>query len=81
MTIAVDLGRKAPNQTKSKPKSSLLLACTIAVNWDVKHQTIFTIFIVAKRADSDEMPHFEVFHMGLNCLPKYPFRGFQNTKW
>ena len=25
------------------------------------------------------MPHFVAFHLGLHCLPKYPFRGFQYT--
>ena len=29
---------------------------------------------------SDEMQHYAAFHLGLHCLPKYPFRGFQNTK-
>ena len=29
---------------------------------------------------SDEMAHYAAFHLGLHCLSKYPFRGFQNTK-
>ena len=28
----------------------------------------------------DEMPHYAAFHLGLNCLTKYQFRGFQYTK-
>ena len=28
-------------------------------------------------ADSDEMQHYAAFHLGLHCLPKYPFRSFQ----
>ena len=32
------------------------------------------------RADSDEMPHYAAFHLGIRCLPKYPFKGFLNTK-
>ena len=27
-----------------------------------------------------EMQHYAVFHLGLQCLPKYAFRGFQYTK-
>ena len=34
----------------------------------------------AKSVDPDEMPHFAEFHLGLHCLPKYPFRGFHYTK-
>ena len=26
------------------------------------------------------MPHYAAFHLGLHCLPKYPFRGFWYTK-
>ena len=33
-----------------------------------------------KQADPDEMPHFVAFHLGLHCLQKYPFRGFQSAK-
>ena len=33
-------------------------------------------------ADPDEMQlqHNTAFHLGLHCLPKYLFRGFQYTK-
>ena len=34
-------------------------------------------FVLANGADPDEMPHCVAFHLGLHCLPKYPFRGFQ----
>ena len=27
-------------------------------------------------ADPDEMQHSAAFHLGLHCLPKYPFRDF-----
>ena len=37
-------------------------------------------FILANSADPDEMPNYAAFHLGAHCLPKYPFRGFQNTK-
>ena len=32
-------------------------------------------FILANSADTDEMPHHAAFHLGLHCLPKYPFMG------
>ena len=34
----------------------------------------------AKSVDPDEMLPYTAFHLGLHCLPKYMFRGFQNTK-
>ena len=30
--------------------------------------------ILANSADPDEMQHDAAFHLGLHCLPKYPFR-------
>ena len=38
------------------------------------------ISILANSAEPDEMQHYAAFHLGLHCLPKYPFRGFQYTK-
>ena len=35
------------------------------------------VLILAKSADSGEIKHYAAFHLGLHCLPKYPFRGFQ----
>ena len=29
------------------------------------------VFILANIADSDEVPHYAAFHLGLHCLPKY----------
>ena len=34
----------------------------------------------ANSADPDEMSHYVAFHLGLHCLPKYPFRGFWSSK-
>ena len=34
------------------------------------------VLIIANREDPDEMQHYAAFHLGLHCLPKYPFRGF-----
>ena len=31
------------------------------------------VFISANSADSDEMPPYTAFHLGLHCLPKYLF--------
>ena len=30
--------------------------------------------------DPDEMQHYAAFHLGLQCLQQYSFRGFSNTK-
>ena len=37
-------------------------------------------FVLANSADTDEMLYNAAFHLGLHCLPKYPFRGFWSTK-
>ena len=43
--------------------------------------TLKVVLIIANSADPDEMQqHYAAFHLGLHCLPEYPFRGFQYTK-
>ena len=37
-------------------------------------------FTFTNSVDPDEMQHHAAFHLGLHCLPKFPFRGFQYTK-
>ena len=37
-------------------------------------------FVLANSAYFDEMPHYAAFDLGLHCLPKYRFRGFQSAK-
>ena len=39
-----------------------------------------TDFVLAISADTVEMSHFVAFHLGLRCLPKYPFMNFQSKK-
>ena len=31
-------------------------------------------------AETDEMPPYAAFHLGLHCLPRYVFTGSQNVK-
>ena len=38
------------------------------------------VLILANIADPDEMQYDAAFHLGLHCLPKYPFSGFQYIK-
>ena len=38
------------------------------------------VLIITNSVGPDEMQHYAALHLGLHCLPKYPFRGFQNTK-
>ena len=38
------------------------------------------ILILANSADPDEMQLYAAFHLGLHCVAKDPFRGFQYTK-
>ena len=38
------------------------------------------VLILAISAYPDEMQLYAAFHLGLRCLLKYPFKGFQYTK-
>ena len=38
------------------------------------------ISIIANSAGPDEIPDYLSFHLGLQCLPKYPFTGIHNEK-
>ena len=37
-------------------------------------------FVLVNSAGPDEIPHYAAFHLGLPCLQKYLFMGFQSTK-
>ena len=37
-------------------------------------------FVLANSDNPDEMVHKVAFYLGLHCLPKFPFRGFQSPK-
>ena len=39
------------------------------------------VLICANSADPDEMQHDAAFHLGIHCLPKYPFKGFHEYKF
>ena len=40
--------------------------------------TLKMFVILANSKDPDKMQHNVAFHLGLNCLVKYPFTGFGN---
>ena len=42
--------------------------------------TMKAVSTLANSANPNEMQHYVSFHLGLHCLPKYPFRGFQKNK-
>ena len=42
--------------------------------------TLKIVFILAKRVDHSEMPHFVGFYLSLHCLKKYPFACFLFTR-
>ena len=44
-------------------------------------QSLMFVLIFTNSADPDEMQHYAAFHLGLQCLPEYQFRGFQYTKY
>ena len=35
------------------------------------------LIVIVNSVDIDEMQHNATFHLGLHCLPKYPFRTLQ----
>ena len=39
-----------------------------------------SVLILANSVDADEMQHDAAFCLGLHCLPKHSFRGFQYIK-
>ena len=45
-----------------------------------KNISLKIVFILANSEDPDEMQHSAAFHLGLQCLPKNPFGGFQYTE-
>ena len=48
-------------------------------NYDV-YLSLKIIFILANSEDADVLPHSAAIHLGLHCMSKYPFRGFQYNK-
>ena len=49
------------------------------LNYDV-FLFLKVVLILENSANSDEMQHNAAFHLGLHCLPKYPFGSFPYTK-
>ena len=49
------------------------------LNYEV-FQFFKIILTLANSANPDKMQHYAAFHLGIYCLSKYPFRGFQYTK-
>ena len=37
-------------------------------------------YLNTNSVDTDEMPHYLAFNLGLHCLQKYLFRGYLNSK-
>ena len=46
----------------------------------VTNLSLKVIVTLTNIADPGEMQHYAAFHLGLHCLPKYPFRGFRYTQ-
>ena len=40
--------------------------------------SIKIVVILVNSADSDKLPPYAAFHLGIHCLPKYLFTGIQN---
>ena len=51
----------------------------LVLNYDL-FLSLKLVLTLANSADPDEMQHTAAFHLGLHCLSKYPFRGFQHTR-
>ena len=53
--------------------------CLISHNY-IALLSLKNVSSLSKSVDHDEMPQSAAFHLRPHCLPKYMFRGFQNTK-
>ena len=40
-------------------------------------RSLCVVLIIANNVDPDKMQHYAAFYLGLHCLPKFSFRGFQ----
>ena len=49
-------------------------------NKDYYYYFIIILSLQTEQTLSDELQQHVAFHLGLQCLPKYPFRVFQSTK-
>ena len=47
---------------------------------EMKHTSVQRFFTFTNIVMPDEMQHNAAFHLGLHCLQKYSFMGFQKTK-
>ena len=59
------------------------IRCLSRVLYKSKNIVFFCLkifFTFTNSADPDEMQHSAAFHLGLQCLQKYLFKGFQNTE-
>ena len=54
------------------------LLVKISIKWCISVPE--DLFILANSENHDEMSAYAAFHLGVHCLPKYPFTGFQNEK-
>ena len=62
-----------------------LSLCIIKASWlkILKRLVLLSLKIVftfLNSADTDEMPPYAAFHLGLHCLPKYLLTGIKNEK-
>ena len=51
----------------------------IVLNLDV-FLSLKVVLISANSVDPGDMKHYDAFHLGLYCFPKYMLRGFQYIK-
>ena len=49
------------------------------LKYDYVFLSLKVVLILPNSADTDEMQHYAAFCLGLHCLSKYLFRGFQYT--
>ena len=52
----------------------------VIIPTEIEFLSLKIVLVLANSVDPDEMPHYGAFHLGLHCLLKNPFRGFQYTK-
>ena len=53
------------------------IALIVVSQVDIEFLSLKITFVLANSVDHDKKPLLVTFHLGLHCLPKYPFTGVQ----
>ena len=66
------------SQVKHSTTEPLCSSCELHVLKNIVFLSLKIDFILANSTYPDKMLQYVAFHLGIHCLPKYPFRGFES---